>query len=668
MEAHRVSPDCPLEDPAHDRLGYKPFAAYLAEALRRMDSTQGFVVALYGAWGSGKSTLLNFVEREISQGQPKEAQPIIVRFNPWWFSGHEDLAARFFDQLLLTLDEKGYGEREIRKQIANLANNVSDTNLPHAWIPKLIGYFIEPKRQSVVELKEDIDGLLQDQHRLLVIIDDIDRLLAEEIRQLFRVIKAVANFSNIIYLLAFDREVVTGALADTQPQALADTRDGAGQSYLEKIVQASFELPLPEETSLQTLFAEQLSAVSEGTPERLFDQGHWQNLFFEGINPFLVTPRDVIRFTNTLYVTYAAVKGEVNLPDFVAVEALRIFCPQIYSVIRDNKDAFTGHSGRSGLLGRTAAELKPFHDTWLETVSEGDRDAVQHLAKALFPKLEAVWGQTHYQSQWESTWHRELRVCSADIFPTYFKLAVPESGITSAEMQYILSLTSDSGAFSKALLELVNQVRVDGTSRLRVVLDRLVDYAAEEIPEDNVASMVHTFFDIGDHLERPQDENLQALEFGNDVRIGRILWQLLPRLSEPERFRILREAIREGRALHTITSEVAVMGQQHGKLGAQARPEAERIVNAKHLAELEELAVNRIREAARRPFNEPDSLLQLPQLEHSLYRWHDWGNESEIRNWFISMENEGLTDADLTKQQREDIQRFSENLRQDRSG
>ena len=121
LEAHHISPDRPLENPADDRLGYRPFAAYLAEALRRMVSTQGFVVALYGAWGSGKSTLLNFVEREISQGQPKATQPIIIRFNPWWFSGHEDLAARFFDQLLLTLDEKGYGERELRSQIADLS-------------------------------------------------------------------------------------------------------------------------------------------------------------------------------------------------------------------------------------------------------------------------------------------------------------------------------------------------------------------------------------------------------------------------------------------------------------------------------------------------------------------------------------------------------------------
>jgi predicted KAP-like P-loop ATPase len=486
LEAYRISPDRPLENPRDDRLGYRPFAEYLAETIQRMDSTQGAVVALYGVWGSGKSTLLNFIEHEIGRKQPQEDRPIIVRFNPWWFSGHEDLAARFFDQLLLTLDEKGYGERELRQHIADLAKSVAGTNLPYAWIPTLIGYLVEPKRQSVNELKEDIDELLQTQHRLLVIIDDIDRLLAEEVRQLFRVIKAVANFPNTTYLLAFDRKVVAKALADTQ--------DGTGESYLEKIVQAPFELPPADESSLQALFFERLDIVFQGTPEFLIDQDHWTNLYFEGVAHFINTPRDIMRFTNTLYVTYPGVKGEVNFPDFVGIEALRVFSPQVYSVIRSNESAFTGHAQGRGLFGRSTEELKPFHDAWLDDVEEDDRPAVRHLTEALFPKLEGVWGRTQYGADWESTWRSKLRVCSPDIFPTYFRLAVPESGISNSEMQYILSLTGDTGAFSKVLLELADQVRPDGTSRLRVVLDRLVDYAAEEIPEDNIAPVVHAFF------------------------------------------------------------------------------------------------------------------------------------------------------------------------------
>jgi len=108
----------------------------------------------------------------------------------------------------------------------------------------------------------------------------------------------------------------------------------------------------------------------------------------------------------------------------------------------------------------------------------------------------------------------------------------------------------------------------------------------------------------------------------------------------------------------TIVREVAVFGQQHGKLGAPARPEEERIVNAEHLSELEAIAVNKIREAAGRPFTESDSLLQLPRLGGNLYRWRDWGEDGELIDWFITMEKQDLTDADLTKKQIESIQGF----------
>ena len=52
LGTHRIYPDRPLEDPADARLGRGSFAEYLADSLGRMDSTQGVVVGLYGAWGS----------------------------------------------------------------------------------------------------------------------------------------------------------------------------------------------------------------------------------------------------------------------------------------------------------------------------------------------------------------------------------------------------------------------------------------------------------------------------------------------------------------------------------------------------------------------------------------------------------------------------------------
>jgi predicted KAP-like P-loop ATPase len=107
-----VSADTPISDPASDELGYAPFAKGLARAIEEMIAPQGNVIALNGEWGLGKSSIIGFTLHYLRQNPP-EQQPIIFEFSPWMFSGHEDLARRFFGQLLAVLESD---PNEKRKQ------------------------------------------------------------------------------------------------------------------------------------------------------------------------------------------------------------------------------------------------------------------------------------------------------------------------------------------------------------------------------------------------------------------------------------------------------------------------------------------------------------------------------------------------------------------------
>ena len=100
-----LSPDKPLANPDADRLGYAPFARHLAEPLSRMAPPEGLVAAIYGPWGSGKTTVVNSIVHYL-EAQPEEDRPIIVHFNPWWFSGHDTLIKAFFDQLQAAMTGK----------------------------------------------------------------------------------------------------------------------------------------------------------------------------------------------------------------------------------------------------------------------------------------------------------------------------------------------------------------------------------------------------------------------------------------------------------------------------------------------------------------------------------------------------------------------------------
>ena len=115
-----LDPDRPHESPDDDRLDYAPFARALATSIAQMRPCEGLVIAIYGPWGSGKSTVINYV-RHYLKHDGGDVLPVV--FNPWWFSGQEDLTLAFFGELLAALPAKldDHG----RRRIAEFAGTVS---------------------------------------------------------------------------------------------------------------------------------------------------------------------------------------------------------------------------------------------------------------------------------------------------------------------------------------------------------------------------------------------------------------------------------------------------------------------------------------------------------------------------------------------------------------
>ncbi|MBD2459205.1 AAA family ATPase [Nostoc sp. FACHB-87] len=616
-----LSADKPLSDPKDDKLGYAPFAKNLAESISKMSPPDGLVIAVYAPWGSGKSTLLNFIIHYLKQ-KPEPEQPVIVPYNPWWFSGQEDLTKSFFEQLLGVLYEKWQTlGRKIKNQIGSLAERVSTIpDLRTKAFAATVKTVISPK--DIHKLKEEIEKILKKQQkRILIVIDDIDRLTAEEIRQLFRVIKAVANFPNVVYLLLFDKEVVVKALEETQKIN--------GEVYLEKIVQVSFELPLPDKLQLTRLFDSQLTKIISDTPEELFQPKYWTDIYWQGIEHFINTPRSVLRLINTLMVTYPGVKGEVNFVDFVAIETIRLFCPTVYNIIRNNPDLFTFGLRFLTLssISMNENKIKEFHTNWINQIKEKDRNAIKFIVTKIFPKAgntNVVWGDSYLKDK-----RRYLHICSADIFPVYFRLAVPEGDISISEMQSVLALANNSQMFGAKLVELSDQIRFDGISRIRVFLDRLRDYVNKDIPLDCIESVLQAFFEVGDQLWNVEDEKNSFASIGNEYEIEFLINQLLERIEKTKRDQILKKVILNGHAIATIVNQMVSLGSQHGKYeDRRDKPEDQRILNTQQLEGIEKLALNKVREAAQE-----ETLLTVPKLRRILAFWRDSGNVEEVSQW-----------------------------------
>jgi predicted KAP-like P-loop ATPase len=620
------SADGPLLHPDEDELDYAPFANHLAKAIVNMASDDGFVMAIYGNWGLGKSTVLNFTVHYLEQ-YPDEKRPIILRFTPWWFSNRDDLTRLLISQLRVRLGDNDHSE--LKSRLADLVELVSKVPVPGLSAADA-GEFIAGKLRGepdIAGLKDSIGKLLlQQKQRVLILIDDIDRLSTEEIKDLFRTIKATANFPNIIYLLAFDVKVVIHALEKEFVTS--------GQDYLEKIVQVPFELPQPDQIALRRLLLTRLDSLLVNTPEGLFDQSYWANVYFDGLDHFIKTPRDVIRLTNVLRATYPVLEGEVNPVDLIAIEALRVFTPKIYEIVRENQELITGVNWQSSF--RNQENNKKVFDEWLEQAPDPHREGIKRLLTRVFPRFGAAFGGGNYAPDYLSRWRKELRICSPDLFQIYFRFSIPTDTVTASDMRIVVEATKDSETFRQVLKKYSAKIQRDGISQVRIILERLLDYTSREIELENIPQIIEVLYDLGDQLLRKEDNAEGLFGFDNGIRIARIVRQLLSRLDQTQRFDILQNAIASSTSLAILESEVAGFGQEQGKYDSKTNsPEADFTVNKEQLSILEGLVLGKIQLAATN-----NTLLDMPNFVSILHRWKAWAKSGEeISAWVLGIVN-----------------------------
>jgi predicted KAP-like P-loop ATPase len=526
IEINDISADSSLVDPEKDLLGHASFAKYLADSICKMTFPQGFVIAVYGSWNSGKSTLLNFVVHYLQQ-KPEAEQPIIVPFNPWLFSTHQNIARRFFEQLQNVLSQHNSVPKGLKDRLADIASLISEIPLPYTQTGKALAALLDEKDKDASELKAEVETtLVKQQRRIVVTIDDIDRLATEDIKQLFRIFKTMRDFTNVVYLLVFDQEVIK--------TKLTDNKDISQSEYLEKIIQASFELPVPNKTSLRKLLFSKLDTIFGEIPKQEINPNRWADIYFQSIDHFITDIRDIVRFINTLTVTYAAVKDEVNPIDFIAIESLRVFCPIIYGIIHQNRHIFLGE------FKSAKEEIKNLLNTWIAQLQNQDKQPIKKLLIHLFPKLNTVWGNTYIDESEELQWHEQLRVCSADIFPRYFRLTLSANELSKAEIQSLLALATDVDKFTPHLLELTQQKLPDGTTKLRIFLEHLENYLEEEIPVNSIPVIVESLSVVSNQISLSQnDDSHGVLDFGDDVIIRSLIARLLHRLDEKSRSELL---------------------------------------------------------------------------------------------------------------------------------
>lgn len=451
--------DQPIKNSQTDLFGRKKFSNRISHIIANRTQKESIVIGIHAPWGEGKTSVLNMIIEGLEEDLHKKDKTllnghiVLLKFNPWRFSDENQLLTSFYNSLGETLDKTINPKQKIGEKFKKLAWLTSPIDAMKFSLGGLVDLKLEAKetleklgeelsKTDVEELKKEIENILNEENRkIVVVMDDIDRLNKEEIQTIFRLVKLSADFPNTIYILSFDIERVSEALAEKygSPEA--------GKSFLEKIIQLS--LPLPPLTSnklIKLTFDEINKLLAENQivlPQN--EDSDWSYFFINTFGAYLKSPRLVKKYINNLWFSMPETKDELNILDLQTIEAIHTFFPKLYEVIRSNKNVFLLEP--SNLMLREYEEQEHIEtlNIIVEKFPEQDRKIIKKIIQKIFPRTARAFSNGGYGTEWYERWTRDKRIASPKYFQRYFDFGVPNDDISDVELnQFVDNLISQT--------------------------------------------------------------------------------------------------------------------------------------------------------------------------------------------------------------------------------
>lgn len=331
--------DNPINSIEEDKLQRANFSKSLAQAIKNYDEKKSFVIGICGQWGSGKTSVIHMILEELNEISEKRID--VINFSAWNYSSHDDLIMRFF-QMLKTVVPQNKKKKKV-KEVIKLIDKyafccaalkpipvVGDSLVAASDIMANAASQYLSKDESLDNIKQQLSlALGKIDKKIIVVIDDIDRLSATHIREIFQLVNQVADLPNIIYILSMDREMVSKVLKEVQQYD--------GDKYLEKIIQVTYNIPEMDENILRQLFFDRIKEVFgddfDNTNNRYF-----HDVYTRCIKPYLKNIRDINRIANSLILKKGVLLGKVVIEDLVVMTCIELLQPKLHNWIYDNKE------------------------------------------------------------------------------------------------------------------------------------------------------------------------------------------------------------------------------------------------------------------------------------------------------------------------------------------
>jgi predicted KAP-like P-loop ATPase len=535
--------DQPIKSSNQDLFGRKHFSERIAQIIVSRSDKESIVIGIHAPWGEGKTSVLNMIEEELTKHAPKNDRTLfndnilVFKFNPWRFPDEHQLLKNYFYSLAEKLDSSLETKKE---KVGNWIKKYAALLTPVDAIQyEVEGVAIQPK---TVETAKNIGEILSESEldavktklgqlldecdkRIVVIMDDIDRLDKEEIQAIFRLVKLTADFPNTVYILSCDIERVAEALAEKY-----GSKD-AGRSFLEKIIQLSLSLPPLTPSKLIKLTFEKINGLLSDNHIELpkKEDEEWSYFFFRNFGPHLKSPRLVKKYINSLWFAMPSARDELNVFDLQTIEAIHIFFPELYEIIRGNQNVFLLEPSNPFLRDLEEKKYLEQLKNFLEMFPEGQRETIKKILEQLFPQTSAAFSNTSYVISSFDAWAKEKRICSAKYCRRYFEFGISDDDISDSVLgRFIQNLTANTEEHNASELR-----KLASNGREQVLLEK-VSLLTDTLKEDTAIELAKAISMSGNIFPKGSNDAL-ILTLNPFSYAARLLRDLLERVTGESR-------------------------------------------------------------------------------------------------------------------------------------
>ena len=398
--AFEIEEDIPITCKDNDLLGYDDVAGSIFQLINQRKNETSFSIGINARWGDGKSSFINLLVKKFEEDNDKF---IVIRFNPR-YSNNESIQSAFFELLFSKLKE--YDSRF--KSSFNDYLRVIDVIAENKYLSAIFNTTHLFNRED--EKKKINNAIKRLKKRIVVIIEDLDRLMKDEIIEVFKLIDGNAAFDNFIFISAYDKNLINSYLGN----------QGEVASFSDKFFTMEKMLPLRHWQNIVDNLKDNLVKGLNIRQEEREDIEKNINVHSNFFKSYLHNLRDVKRYINLIKSPFAAIYPDVQISDYLLMGLIRYRFPHEFRSLYELNIHKTGKFYMHAI-----------------TIEDKKKYKSQDILSELFPDD----GKTSYRS-----------INSVEAFPIYFEDNLFEI-IGVRKLKSLFELDSDYKSIIKEIFE-----------------------------------------------------------------------------------------------------------------------------------------------------------------------------------------------------------------------